>query len=286
MSKFEKLREMEAFTVDMFNNIIEFQEKQHPAWNQDAPFENRIQNLPLHALIFSNHDRDPAKFGPTTTHWYPLHAEIQTIARYMQQVAEQPVMCDWACNNGFIGSLIAREGVKGIGVREPSAKPNQIKNFYDKNCYEIRDMPVENIDFPFDVAFCAWMPSGINLTQQILRHQPKLIVLVYSDHVDNQGRRQVGTAEAFTDLPDEYLLIDEWTINRPKDLLHEAWPDLTKSIEEIRYTRIYAAKPYHDITIALDPVIDPYSWERDLELALLTLEAKAELQAKGIPVMY
>ena len=88
-NKFEKLREMEAFTVDMFNNIVEFQEKQHPAWNEDAPFEDRIKNLPLHALIFSNPDRDPAKLAPTITHWYPLHTEIQTIARYMRQVAEQ-----------------------------------------------------------------------------------------------------------------------------------------------------------------------------------------------------
>ena len=285
-NKFEKLREMEAFTVDMFNNIVEFQEKQHPAWNEDAPFEDRIKNLPLHALIFSNPDRDPAKLAPTITHWYPLHTEIQTIARYMQQVAEQPVMCDWGCNNGFIGGLIAREGLKGIGVREPLAKPSQIKNFYDKNCYEIREMPFADIDFSFDIAFCSWMSPGVNLTPQILRHKPKLIVYVYTDHVDNQGQRQVGTAEAFTELPDDYLLIDEWTINRPKDLLNEVWPDLTKSIEELRHTRIYASKAYHDITIELDRVIEPYSWERDLELALLSLEGKAELHAKGIPATY
>ena len=55
--EYEKLRDMEFFSEDMFNRIIEFQERLHPAWNSALPFAERIKGLPLHALVFSNPDR-------------------------------------------------------------------------------------------------------------------------------------------------------------------------------------------------------------------------------------
>ena len=51
MTDFEPLRDMGTFTEDMFNRIISFQEKQHPAWNAELGFEQRILGLPLHYFI-------------------------------------------------------------------------------------------------------------------------------------------------------------------------------------------------------------------------------------------
>src|SRR3569833_1000178 len=114
---FEPLRNMEAFSEDMFNRIIAFQERQHPAWKSELTFTQRIEGLPLHYLVFSAPDRDPAKFGPTGAPFIPLRAEMRMLAAYARQGADQPVICDLHAGNGFVGSLLAREGVKVIGVR-------------------------------------------------------------------------------------------------------------------------------------------------------------------------
>jgi len=283
---FEPLRNMEALSEDMFNRIIAFQERQHPAWKSELTFTQRIEGLPLHYLIFSNPDRDPTRFGPTVAPFIPLRDEMRKIALYARQVAEQPVVCDLHAGNGFVGSLLAREGVKVIGVRDPSAKPNQIQHLYDRERYEFRDVAIEAIDFPFDVAFSAWMPAGKNYTPAIVKHRPKLIVFIHTQHVNEQtGAPQTGTPEAFTDLPAGYVLIHEWGMTRPKDILHEVWPDLTPSIEETRYVKIYADEGFHHIDVPDElPPVQAYDWEYELEMALLTLQAKQHLRAQGMQI--
>src|SRR3569623_35156 len=177
-------------------------------------------------------------------------------------------------------------GVKVIGVRDPAAKPNQIKHFHDRERYEVREQSIESIDFPFDVAFSAWMPAGRNYTPDIVKHRPKLIVFIHTKHVNEEtGAPQTGTPEAFTDLPPGYLLIHEWGMTRPKDVLHEVWPDLTPSIEETRYVKVYADEGYHHIDVP-DEVApaQPYDWEFELDMALLALQAKQHLQAQGAQV--
>jgi len=281
---FEALRDMNTFSEEMFNRIIEFQERQHPAWKSELPFAERIASLPLHYLVFSNPDRDPAKMGPTVSSIIPLRDEMRRIAAYARQVAEAPVICDLHAGNGFVGSLLAREGVKVIGVRDPAAKPNQIKDFYDRDCYELREQAIESIDFPFDVAFSCWMPAGKNYTPEILRHNPKLIVFIHTKHVKPEtGEPQTGVPEAFTDLPERYQLIHEWGMTRPKDLFYEIWPDLTPSIEETRYVKIYADRDFLDIDVPDElPAAEPYDWERELEMALLARQAMEHLKAQGV----
>jgi hypothetical protein len=281
---FEPLRNMEAFSEEMFNRIIAFQERQHPAWNASSSFDERIKGLPLHYLVFSNPDRDPAKMGPTVAHIIPLRDEMRRIAAYARQVVDDPVICDLHAGNGFVGSLLAREGLKVVGVRDPEAKPNQIKDFYDCEHYELREQSIESIDFPFDVVFSCWMPPGKNYTPQIVKHQPKLIVFIHTKHTrEETGEPQTGVPEAFTDLPERYQLIHEWGMTRPKDLFSEIWPDLTPSIEETRYVKVYADRDYHDIAVEDDqPSANPYDWERELEMALLARQAMEHLRSQGL----
>ena len=81
-------------------------------------------------------------------------------------------------------------------------------------------------------------------------------------------------------------MIAEWTITRPKDLMHEIWPELTASIEETRHVKIYADTPYHDIDIRGEIKADPdlYDWEQELSMALTALQAKEVLRSQGFPV--
>ncbi len=284
--EFEKLRHMEAFSEAMFNRIISIQEKDHPAWDTTKPFVDRIKNIPLHALIFSNPDRDPAEFAATIAPFYPLRGEMQQIAHCIKQVAEAPIVCDLHAGNGFVGSLLAHEGVKVVGTRDPAAKPNQITDFYDAERYTMKEMAIDAIDFKFDVAFSAWMPSGKNLTPEILKHKPKLIIFIHTDHTDeNNEVPQTGTPEAFTALPENYALIAGWSITRPQDCLKEVWEELTPSIEEVRHVKIYADTPWHEIDLGEGLVPEePYDWEKELDMVLTGLSAKEHLRSQGFPV--
>lgn len=286
MEQFEALRNMGPFTDAMFNHIVAFQEKLHPAWNAALPFAERIKNLPLHALMFSNPDRDPALYGPTVAPYYPLREEMATLAYLARQVAAVPVVLDAHPGNGFIGSLLAREGVRVIGARDPAAKPYQIKDFFDGARYEMREARLDEIDFPVDMIFSSWMPSGRNLTPAMVSLAPKLIVFVHTDHIDvSSGRPQTGMPEAFTDLPENFRLIAEWSVTRPEDLLKEVWPELTGNIEEVRHVKVYADRPYQDVPppAALEAA-ETYPWESELEMALLARQAKNYLRSQGFPV--
>lgn len=281
--RFAPLKQMEQITNEMFNRIIAFQEKDHPAWNAELEFDQRIAGLPLHNLIFSNPDRDPAQFGPTVAPYYPLHEEMVKLAAYIKQISSHPLVYDWYPGNGFIGSLLAREGFPIAGIKDHNRKNNQITSFYDPACY--RFITHNELQTNCDVVFASWIPSQTNPTPQILELDPKLIIYVYTEHVDEgSGQRQTGSDAMFDDLSTKYHLLDSWFVTRPKDVLHEIWPDMTASIEETRIIKIYAANGMQLEKRATEREITPYDWEKELHIALLALEAKQDLQARGVRV--
>lgn len=281
---FELLREMDSFSEDMLNRIIAFQTKEHPAWNSQLPFAQRIRALALHDLVFSHPQRDPKHNGPTIAHYAPRRAEMWRIGAYARTVAKEPVVCELHARNGFLGSLLAAENVKVIGLRDPRAKPNQIVDFYDTERYELRTGTVMDNAPAFDVGFSAWMPSGENHTPALLACRPKLIVYVYTEHADPITlQTQTGTADAFTGLPDDYQLIDEWQDRRLANFFQEIWPDLTGNLAETRITRIYARTEFHDLApIKSTGPLAYYDWEKDLQMASLALEAKQFLKQRGV----
>ena len=274
-AKFLPLRDMESFTEDMFNRIIAFQEQEHPAWNEQLSFEERITGLPLHNFIFSNPNRDPTKSGPTLAHYYPLKKELERLAHYIRQTGDDARVCDIYPGNGIIGSLLGREGIEIFGIKRDDVLPCQIAEFYDNNCYQFVAGNLEEANF--NTAFASWMPSGINLTPQLIQKNPDLIIYIFTDHIDPAtNKRQVGSEQMLSDLNDDYRLVDNWSITRTKDILHEIWPDMTPSIEETRHTHIYASKSVADIqayTIDTETKY-AYDWEKDLVLTNLAHEAK------------
>ncbi|MCI0504468.1 MAG: hypothetical protein L0Z73_00015 [Gammaproteobacteria bacterium] len=281
--RFAPLKNMEQFTNDMFNRIIAFQEKDHPAWNETLEFAARIHGLPLHNLIFSNPDRDPKLFGPTVASYYPLREEMQKLAAYAKQVAANPVVYDWFPGNGFIGSLLAREGLSVTGIRDNNIKDNQIKAFFDRACYQF--CARDRLGRLCDLVLASWIPSQVNPTPEILSLRPRLIAYIYTEHVDTtNGQRQTGTDDMFAALDHDYQLLDSWTVHRPQNLLHAIWPDMTPNIEETRITRVYAA---NDFPLEKIPAVEnktPYDWEAELQMVLLALEAKQQLRSRGMRV--
>jgi len=285
---FEILRDMEAYTETMFNGIIGFQEKDHPAWKNDVTFKERIKKIPLHYLMFSNADRDPKTHGPTIAHYYPLNYEIKKIADYIKQVSDNAVVCDIHARNGFIGSLLAQEGINVYGLNDPEEKPNQIESFYDEKNYKMTQDSFGETDLQPDVIFSSWMPTGKDVTSEIVQKNPKLIVYVFTEHTNEfSGERQTGTDTSFGEtLPENFKCIEEWSVTRPKDLLKEIWPDLTGNLEETRIVRIFANEGYHDIRSALkeEDVQTHFDWEKDLLMAETALQAKQEMKNRGFPI--
>jgi len=281
---FESLRNMDSFTDDMFNRIIAFQEKEHPAWIAELPFDQRIKDLPLHYLIFSNGDRDPEKYGPTVAPYYPLQWEMQRFAHYVKHLGGDTRVWDVHAGNGFIGSLLAREGVTVTGLRDPDSKPNQIEDFFDPEHYQMQTASLDSLNSPCDVIFSSWMPANQNYTPEILKHKPKLVIFIYTDHIrQDTGLRQTGTADAF-DLHHPYELIDEWSVTRQENLLREIWPDLTGNIEETRKIRIYGHRDHpFQKPAATQETRSDYDWEKELELVLLAHKAKELVKARGFP---
>lgn len=283
---FEALREMESYSEHLLNRIIAFQSKEHAAWNPARPFSERIAGLSLHDLMFSHPQRDPEKNGPTIAHFIPRREEVWRIAEYARAVSDTPHVLDAHARNGFIGSLLAREGVKVTGLRDPAAKPNQIAEFFDRDCYTLRDGTAQSAPTVADVAFSAWMPSGENHTPALLALKPKLLVMIFTPHADERtGTRQTGTDAAYENIPANYRLIDEWTDERPENLLRTIWPELTGNIAETRITRVYADAAYHHLTRPVPKYApSPYDWEIDLNMTLLAHQARNFLIARGVPV--
>ena len=290
-NSFEPLRDMETFTKNMFNRIIDFQEKEHHAWNNNLSFDVRIKGLPLHNLIFSNPDRNPTTHSSTVAAYYPLREEMQKLAYYIRQLGDKAVVCDLYPGNGFIGSLLGREITNGenspkvIGQtnNDADSKSNQIESFFDAEHFAYHAGPSSELDF--DVALVSWPPANSNPSTELVARKTKLIIYIFTEHVDEKTQqRQTGSDEMLAALADDYRLVDSWQVSRPKDILHEIWPDMTPSIAETRHVHIYAHNTVEDLQTAhsLSPA-QSYDWEKDLQMALLALQAKQEVQSRGFP---
>jgi SAM-dependent methyltransferase len=242
-----------------------FQAHRHTAWDESVSFGDRISDLPLYALEFNNPDRDGDRQGPTVAHYSPARREIVALAKLCRALGQNVAVLDVGCGNGFIGSLLAREGVRVIGIDDDSWKPPQIATFFDADTYE-RRAPCSLGQFaePFDVALCSWMVPGTNLTRAILTRRPSLVIHVYSSDRHEDGSITTGSAEAY-DCPPDYAPIGRWTVVTP----HNFFAKLGFPTGTPRKTRLVEAWRRQDVQdLELKPpelLSEEYSWqiERD-----------------------
>ena len=257
-----------AYISEMVNRIIAFQNHKHPAWDDSIPFRLRIERLPLYTLEFNNPDRNCLEFGPTISHYAPRKTELRAIALMCKSVGHDPQILDIGCGNGFLGSLLAGEGVRVTGIDDLSWRPPQISRFYDREIYEfITPLSFDNYKKDFDVAFCSWMVPGTNLTNEFsasLRN-PSLIIHIFSKHVQNDGRQETGLKEGFI-CPSGYHVVGEWKSETPGDFFSGICPRLGSKPRKVRYVEIWRRKDIGPIEF-MHPLQfdDNYYWDIERE---------------------
>src|SRR5688572_15954862 len=97
---------------DVIRNSKAFLEGKHPACDRSLPFAERIASLPLFAF-----DCIPAvrytggRQRVTAISWHtPMGSEMAAIGRLVKQLGPEPTLLDVGCANGFLSTLLAREG--------------------------------------------------------------------------------------------------------------------------------------------------------------------------------
>lgn len=246
----------------IYQNIIQFDKKNHPAWNKNLEFSLRIQNLPLYFLIFNHCSRDSKTQSVTISHYVPCRNEMIALSRIIKEYSNNFIVCDIGCGNGFLGSLLAREGLNVFGIDDRSYKQPQNKTFYDKKCYNIINTSLFELSVPFDVAFCSWMQPNINLTPKILNKNPKILIHIFSPDIRNNGTPTTGTNIAY-ECPRNYLLLCEWKSDIPKNYFSPIKTkniDLCNNVFMRNRVRIYVHKD-----LDLIPNVSPQDFEENYD---------------------
>jgi len=202
--------------VQILNNIIQFEQKAHPAWNPKESFSTRIQQLPLYFLEVNHHSKDKRTQSVTVTHYVPCRAEMKALAEIISSCGKDLRVCDIGCGNGFLGSLLAREGVEIFGIDNRSYNQSQISSFHDENCYIVIETALENPEITFDIGFCSWMTPNANLTPEILSKNPLMIIHVFSPHRQSNGTPTTGKREAYI-RPRHFKYLVGWRTVLPRD---------------------------------------------------------------------
>jgi hypothetical protein len=264
--------------MPMLYRIAEFQSRRHPAWDENLSFSRRIEDLPLYALEFNNPDRDRETDGPTIAHYSPARAEIACIANLCTQLDPRATLLDIGCGNGFIGSLIAREGIRTVGIDNWIWRRPQIRSFYDPECYELRaPCDLEAVTEKFDAALCSWMVPNANLTGEVVRLQPTLIIHVMSPDFGDDGSPTTGCNAAY-ELPAGYRNLARWVAATPADYFHALDPCLTRNGVQLRIVEIWARQDGPKITFpGLTEELDEYPWEKE------RMQLNSTRIARGLP---
>jgi SAM-dependent methyltransferase len=274
---------MTPSTVDylkaMLSRIEAFQEHIHPVWDANAPFDTRIAGLPLYALTFNNYDRVDSLHGPTIAHYAPARSELRALARTIQSLDPQAAVLDIGCGNGFVGSLLAREGARVIGIDDLSWKLPQIPHFYDPICYKLRTpKSLSTYEGNVDVAFCSWMVPDANLTKEIVEREPSLIIHVYSPHDEDGGRRETGCTEAFV-CPERYSVLGGWAVFTPGSFFSDLDEVYSSKPDKIRLVEIWCFSEQLR-RVRFTPPEQGTSYDWDLERGILN-DVRAE---RGLPL--
>ncbi len=248
----------------MLEGIVAFQRYRLPVWNEASTFEERIARLPLYALEFNHPDRDSNSHGPTIAHYAPDRREVIALAEIIRSIGTDPRILDIGCGNGFIGSLLAREGLSVTGIDDHSWRRPQIPCLYDQQMYELR-APVSLWEFrdKFTVAFCSWMVPGSNLTSTLIARDPALIIHVYSPSPGHGGMRETGTNDAYC-LPDKYRRLGSWAACTPENFFSDIVPALQKKDSTVRIVEMWCREDVEDVRFFAPTESensDPYYWD-------------------------
>ena len=196
--------------------IVSFEQKTHPAWDVRKRFNIRIKDMPLYFLLVNHFEKDNKVQSVTVTHYVPCRSEMMALAEIVKFYGNDLQTCDIGCGNGFLGSLLAREGLNVLGIDDRLHSQPQIPIFMDEDCYSFKERKLQDPDVTFDVGFCSWMNSKLNLTSQILEKNPMMIIHIFSSDRQNDGTPTTGVPDAYYP-PDNYQFLIGWETILPSD---------------------------------------------------------------------
>jgi len=262
----------------LHSNLCDFYYRRHPAWNSDLKFSERLSNLPLYYLIFSHHSRDKDRHSVTATHYVPRRQEMMVLAKIIKSYGEKLKVCDIGCGNGFLGSMLAREGMEVFGIDDRSYKQPLIPNFYDKDCYNVIETSLESLEINFDIALCSWMVPGTNLTKTILDKKPLLIIHFFSPDMQGDGTPTTGMPKAY-ECPVGYKFLTGWMNVIPVNFFYpyKQIPILVQFYKEKQLTlkselmlngvKVFVRNNLETLQPSLPPIsTELYPWEEDIDL--------------------
>lgn len=196
--------------------IVSFDQKTHHAWDVRKSFNKRIKDMPLYFLVVNQHEKDNKVQSVTVTHYVPCRSEMMALAEIIKSYGSNLQICDIGCGNGFLGSLLAREGLNVFGIDDHLHNQPQIPIFMDKDYYSFKKKKLQDPDVTFDVGFCSWMNSKLNLTPQIVEKNPKMIIHIFSSNRQNNGTPTTGVPDAYYP-PGNYQFLIGWETILPSD---------------------------------------------------------------------
>lgn len=245
----------------ILQNILQFQSMNHSAWDPEEEFSVRIKDLPLYYLEFNHPRRNQATQSVTVTHYVPCRREMMALSQIVRAFNQDFRICDVGCGNGFLGSLLAREGLNVFGIDDRSYKQPQISSFYDRKCYEILETSLSDPKISFDGAFCSWMTPGTNLTPEIIAKKPYLIIHVFSPDRQSNGSPTTGVPEAYV-YPVRYKLIAGWVSKVPRDYFLPLNSNLSGNLRKTRVVCVYAHVDLNPIArIHPFDFVGTYDWD-------------------------
>jgi hypothetical protein len=272
-----------VFLRNFLERVVAFQEHRLRAWDESATFYDRIADLPLYALEFNNCDRNPKKHGPTIAHYSPARREVRALVKLCNKLGPDITVVDVGCGNGFVGSLLAREGVRVIGIDDLSWNAPQIASFYDPEVYELKaPCCFDEYSGPCDVALCSWQVPGVNLTEQILSRHPRLVIHIYSPDLQSDGTPTTGSKAAYQ-IPSDYRRIGQWGVVSPPNFFHGIDARYTRNGRTTRVVECWARDDMPEFgAMELDSVDVEYKWQLDRD-GLNSIRAQLGLETYDIP---
>jgi hypothetical protein len=193
---------------------------------------------------------------------------------------------DIGCGNGFIGSLLAREAVRVIGIDDLSWKRPQIEAFHDSNAYEMR-VPCRLGDFlgNFQVALCSWMVPGSNLTTEILARGPAFVIHIYSPDHQTDGSLTTGICEAYRCRP-PYMVLCRWAVVTPADYFAALDNRFDVNSRKLRVVEVWKRQDAPDVSFPeLNAVGEEYDWELE-RIELNRIRVARGLEPYEIPTRW
>ncbi len=204
--------------------------------------------------------------------WIPRRWDIFFIANFFKMMGCLHVL-DVGCGSGFLGCLLAMEGVPvtGIDINIPHSH-RFWHSLLNLKVADIRSIPPQN---NFDGAFVSWADQGFNPSPYLVNKPFKALVLV----METTGITGDALGRYITDLLHLYKPLLYWDNVNFLDINHTLRQMVKSGVEKdmipvslkTSHNRVvlFGRRGEKDISediLKISPPLAPYPWEKELDM--------------------